>query len=127
MQTGRILRTQPQKEKTMTELLKKQQRFTVMTADLIKFLTEKGYGITFGEAWRTPEQAEINAKKGIGIKNSLHIDRLAIDLNLFADDVWLKNTDSYKTAGEYWESIGGTWGGRFGDGNHFSLEHNGRK
>ncbi|HAO1973206.1 TPA: M15 family peptidase, partial [Escherichia coli] len=31
--------------------------------------------------------------------------------------------------GEYWESIGGTWGGRFSraDGNHFSLEHNGVK
>lgn len=111
----------------MTELLKKQQRFAVMAADLIKFLTEKGYGITFGEAWRTPEQAALNAAKGIGIKNSLHIDRLAIDLNLFADGVWLKNPDNYKTAGEFWESIGGTWGGRFGDANHFSLTHDGRK
>ncbi|HBJ0947911.1 TPA: M15 family metallopeptidase, partial [Escherichia coli] len=30
--------------------------------------------------------------------------------------------------GEYWESLGGSWGGRFKsrpDGNHFSLEHNG--
>ena len=29
--------------------------------------------------------------------------------------------------GEYWESIGGSWGGRFNDGNHYSLEHNGVK
>jgi len=29
--------------------------------------------------------------------------------------------------GLYWESIGGSWGGRFGDGNHFSLEHEGRR
>ena len=111
----------------MTELLEKQQRFTTMVASLISFITQKGYGVTFGEAWRTPEQAALNAAKGIGIKNSLHIDRLAIDLNLFADDVWLRNPDSYQTAGEYWEKIGGTWGGRFGDANHFSLTHEGRK
>lgn len=29
--------------------------------------------------------------------------------------------------GEYWESIGGAWGGRFNDGNHYSLGHGGRK
>lgn len=30
--------------------------------------------------------------------------------------------------GQYWESLGGSWGGRFKsrpDGNHFSLEHDG--
>ena len=127
MQTGRILRTQPQKEKTMTELLAKQQKFSVMVASLIKFLTEKGYGITLGEAWRTPEQAALNAAKGIGIKNSLHADRLAIDLNLFLDGVFLRNPESYQLAGDYWVAIGGTWGGRFGDANHFSLPNEGRK
>jgi len=29
--------------------------------------------------------------------------------------------------GEYWESIGGSWGGRFGDGNHYSLKYKGRR
>jgi len=29
--------------------------------------------------------------------------------------------------GEYWEGMGGSWGGRFSDGNHFSLTHNGVK
>jgi len=111
----------------MSELLAKQQKFTVMVASLIKFLTEKGYGITFGEAWRPPEQAALNAAKGIGIKNSLHGDRLAIDLNLFLDGVFLQNPKGYELAGQYWETIGGTWGGRFGDANHFSLTHDGRK
>jgi hypothetical protein len=27
----------------------------------------------------------------------------------------------------FWESIGGSWGGRFNDGNHYSLEHRGMK
>lgn len=111
----------------MTELLAKQQKFSVMVAKLIQFLAGKGYGITFGEAWRTPEQAALNAAKGIGIKNSLHSDRLAIDLNLFLDGVFLRNPESYQLAGDYWVAIGGTWGGRFGDANHFSLTYEGRK
>ncbi|MGO3686517.1 MAG: M15 family metallopeptidase, partial [Proteus vulgaris] len=41
---------------------------------------------------------------------------------------YLTATSDYKELGEYWESLGGSWGGRFKtrpDGNHFSLEHNG--
>lgn len=111
----------------MENLLQKQKRFAAMAAELIRKANQMGFGVTLGEAWRTPEQAKLNAQKKTGIKNSLHCDRLAIDINLFADDVYLTNSESYQQLGEYWESIGGTWGGRFGDGNHFSLEHNGRK
>ncbi|HFO5822228.1 TPA: M15 family metallopeptidase, partial [Escherichia coli] len=88
-----------------------------------------GYRLTFGEAYRTPEQAALNAKSGKGIRNSLHTLRLAVDFNLFINGKYQADTDAYRPLGEYWESIGGTWGGRFSraDGNHFSLEHNGMK
>ncbi|EPX9918545.1 M15 family metallopeptidase, partial [Escherichia coli] len=88
-----------------------------------------GYRLTFGEAYRTPEQAALNAKSGKGIRNSLHTLRLAVDFNLFINGKYQADTDAYRPLGEYWESIGGTWGGRFSraDGNHFSLEHNGVK
>jgi hypothetical protein len=69
----------------------------------------------------------VGAKKSYSSANSLHKDRLAIDLNLFKNQDYLKSTEDYLPLGEYWESIGGAWGGRFNDGNHFSLEHNGRK
>lgn len=112
----------------MAETLRqKQSRFAVMAARLILKAQEMGYEVTFGEAWRTPEQAALNAKKGTGISNSLHGDRLAIDLNLYKDGKWLDKTDDHKPLGEWWESIGGTWGGRFKDGNHYSLAHGGRK
>ncbi|MBZ8930780.1 M15 family metallopeptidase, partial [Escherichia coli] len=90
---------------------------------------EHGYRLTFGEAYRTPEQAALNAKSGKGIRNSLHTLRLAVDFNLFINGEYQADTDAYRPLGEYWESIGGTWGGRFSraDGNHFSLEHNGVK
>ena len=49
------------------------------------------------------------------------------NLNLFVDGVWLQSTEAHRELGEWWESVGGSWGGRFGDGNHYSLAHEGRK
>ncbi|MDZ7322951.1 M15 family metallopeptidase [Kosakonia sacchari] len=110
-------------------LSEKQQKFTVMIGELIKWAAKNGYGLTFGEAYRTPEQAQLNAKNGKGIVNSLHTQRLAVDFNLFINGQYQTDSAAYKPLGEFWESIGGVWGGRFSrpDGNHFSLEHNGVK
>ncbi|EPF5079038.1 M15 family metallopeptidase [Yersinia enterocolitica] len=111
-------------------LSEKQAVFTLMIAQLINWADEHGYRLTFGEAWRTPEQAALNARSGKGILNSLHTQRLAVDFNLFINGQYQTSTEAYKPLGEYWESIGGAWGGRFKsnpDGNHFSLEHNGVK
>ncbi|HBW2562927.1 TPA: M15 family peptidase, partial [Salmonella enterica] len=47
-------------------LSEKQQLFTIMVANLIHWAEEHGYRLTFGEAYRTPEQAALNAKKGSG-------------------------------------------------------------
>lgn len=108
-------------------LSEKQQLFTKLIAQLILWADEKGLRLTFGEAYRTPEQAALNAKSGKGIANSLHTQRLAVDLNLFKNGVYQTDSAAYKELGIYWESLGGAWGGRFSrpDGNHFSLEHNG--
>ena len=105
----------------------KQRKFTRMIADLIVFAYGNGFELTFAEAYRTPEQAALNAKAGKGISTSLHLDRLAVDFNLFKDGAYLSQTEDHRPLGEYWESIGGAWGGRFKDGNHYSLEHGGRK
>lgn len=105
----------------------KQCEFSLMVAALITWLYSQGYECSFGEAWRPPEQAALNELKGTGVKNSLHIIRLAIDLNFFKNGTWLKSTDQLLPIGLKWESMGGSWGGRFHkpDGNHFSLEHEG--
>jgi hypothetical protein len=91
-----------------------------MVADLIVFAYTQGYELTLGDAYRDPRCPYSH-------DNSLHHWRLAIDMNLFKDGTWLKNTEDHTPLGEYWESIGGTWGGRFGDGNHYSLSHNGMR
>lgn len=109
-------------------LSEKQQQFTLMIGKLIMWAGGQGYGLTFSEAYRTPEQAKLNAKSGSGITNSLHTQRLAVDFNLFIKGEYQTKTEAYKPLGEYWESLGGSWGGRFKsnpDGNHFSLANNG--
>jgi hypothetical protein len=98
----------------------KQRKFTLMVAELITWAYEHGYELTFGDAYRDP-------RVEYGHPKSLHRQRLAIDLNLFKDGVYHDSTDAHSPLGLKWESMGGTWGGRFKDGNHYSLEHNGVK
>lgn len=107
----------------------KQRKFTKLVGVLIAFAYSEGYELTFAEAYRTPEQAALNAKTGAGISNSLHTKRLAVDMNLFIDGVYQTQSEAYKPLGEYWKSLDPdcAWGGDFSrpDGNHFSLSHEG--
>lgn len=104
-------------------LRQKQSLFVFLVARLIIFANENGYEFTFGEAYRTPEQAELNAKKGIGIKDSLHTQKLAIDLNLFKNGQYLSSTEAHRLMGEWWERQHSLcrWGGRWNDGNHYEI------
>ena len=106
----------------------KQRQFTLMVAELIQWAYSEGYEITFGDAYRDPRlHGEIGEKKGYGRSKSNHKQRLAIDLNLFKDGKYLTTTEDHQPLGEKWEAMGGAWGGRFDDGNHYSLEHHGRR
>jgi len=104
-------------------LSERQQIFATNVARLILNINGSGCACTFGEVYRTPEQAALNAANGIGIKNSLHCKRLAVDLNIFRQGIYLSNTEAYTPFGEYWESLDplNRWGGRFKDGNHFEM------
>lgn len=103
-------------------LRSKQYKFTRMVADLILQASSMGYEVTLGDAYRDPRlHGQMGEKKGYGHIRSYHKLRLAIDLNLFKDGVYLEGTEAHRPLGEWWESQGGTWGGRFNDGNHYSL------
>lgn len=111
-------------------LSQKQRRFVRYVGLLIEHAYALGYELTFAEAYRTPEQARFNAQNGTGIGNSLHTQRLAIDLNLFKDGKFLTTSADHQPLGEWWEKLDPDcrWGGRFSrpDGNHYSLAHDGR-
>ena len=113
----------------MSETLRqKQSRFASMVPRLIDKAIEMGYDVTLGDANRDERVfGPVGVFKGYGNASSCHKLRLAIDLNLFKDGKFLSTTEDHRPLGEWWESIGGTWGGRFEDGNHYSLEHEGRK
>jgi hypothetical protein len=105
----------------------KQERFTLMLATFLVLINLRGYKTRLKEVERTAAGAAANAAKGTGIVNSLHRISLAADVVLTKNGVLLTNSADYREAGELWESLGGSWGGRFSkpDGNHFSLAHNG--
>lgn len=106
----------------------KQRKFTQMIGKLIEFAYASGYELTFGDAYRDPRvHGDVGAKKSYSSASSNHKIRLAVDFNLFKDGQYKTRSEDYTELGVYWESLGGAWGGRFNDGNHFSLEHGGRK
>ena len=99
-----------------------------MVPGLIDKALELGFEITLGDAFRDPRlHGEVGVKKGYGHPKSAHKMKLAIDINLFKNGKYLGSTEAHQELGEWWESQGGTWGGRFFDGNHYSLEHGGIK
>lgn len=115
----------------MSETLRqKQSRFAKMVPRLIDKAHELGFEITLGDAYRDPRVfGAIGVKLGYGHSKSGHKHRLAIDLNLFRGGVFLDSTEAHRPLGEWWELQGRDhkWGGRFNDGNHYSIEFNGIK
>lgn len=116
----------------MAETLRqKQSRFARSVPLLLQYIFARGYEATLGEAWRTQAQAQANAASGAGIADSLHIERLAIDVNLFRDGLYLGDSESHRPFGTFWKSLGDDhfWGGDFTkpDGNHYSIGYGGRK
>lgn len=108
-----------------------QEQFSQDVALLLQYAKAAGYGITFGEAWRTPQQAQWDADHGTGIACSLHLQRLAIDLNVFVGGVYQSDdsTGCYSSMGEHWKTLGPDhyWGGDFArkDLDHFSISPDG--
>lgn len=107
----------------------KQELFMRLLPRLLDFIHSREYAVRGGELLRDERVAEMNAITGKGIVNSLHREKLAIDLNLFHKGKFLTSSVDHKPFGEYWESLHPlcSWGGRFGDGNHYSITHGGRK
>ena len=102
----------------MSELGDKRKLFTRCVPKLLAKMFEDGMQPMIG-------------KDGLRhMKGSLHYDGLAVDIDLCdKEGKYLPNTDDHKKYGEYWESLDPlcTWGGRFNDGNHYSVTMGGRK
>ena len=104
------------------QLGKEQEDFTYHFALLIMHAYELGYKIRLGHTLRCQDCP-------VGKKNSLHKSKLAGDILLFKDGVFLTKTEDHRILGEWWEKQHplATWGGHFNDGNHYSFTRWGRK
>lgn len=102
--------------------------FAKLLPRLIDKAFELGFEVTLGDTFRDPRvHGAVGVKLGYGHPKSCHKLRLAVDLNLFKDGKFLETTEDHRPLGEWWESVGGTWGGRFNDANHYSFEWEGQK
>lgn len=122
-----ILATKPLRTETLRQ---KQTRFALAVPRLIDCAFSMGYNVTLGEIERTHAQAAANAKLGVGIAGSLHLQRLAIDLHLFdAQGVYIVDGRGHAQLGTFWKSLSPDhrWGGDFQarDFNHYSLSPDG--
>lgn len=111
----------------------KQRLFVRLLPRLFDYAHSMGYELTLGDGYRDPRVfGAIGESKGYGHSKSAHKQRLAIDLNLFKDGVYLSDSKAHAFLGAYWKALNPLccWGGDFktnADGNHYSITHEGRK
>ena len=115
------------------KLSQKQQLFTSNIARLILYAENRGYGLSFGHAWRSPEEQDRLFRQGLSkTLNSMHLSRLAVDFNVFSEGRLVLDCSRIKELGDYWESLhpknrwGGDWNGNdlqdgFIDCPHFEM------
>jgi hypothetical protein len=104
-------------------LSEKQMLFAQDTARLFNYIWETGNQFTYGRAYDTPEEQQRLFDAGLSeTLNSLHLKRLAIDLNIFVDGELTYDVDTLRHIGEFWKSLSpnNEWGGSWGwDAGHF--------
>jgi hypothetical protein len=108
----------------MSELFDKRKLFTECYVKLLQKMMDDG---------KTP----LIMKDGLKhMKNSLHYDGLAQDVDLFDGTKYLSSTEDHRPYGLFWESLHPDcyWGGNGlkedglkNDGNHYSVTMGGRK
>lgn len=130
------------------DIHEQQHRFLVMLGSFLLKVEAvcRQYGLraACGNCWRSPEEAKRLALEGKGIADSLHIDRLAFDLILKAQDEhgrWLPlhgQHEAWRELGIFWKSLSDLhrWGGsryvfpegdfaKTNDAGHFSSTRRG--
>lgn len=119
----------------MSKLLQSQFLFSIHVQKLIQWAVVRGYMFTYGEVYRTKEQQFIYYKAGLTkTLDSLHMQRLAVDFNIFKNGKLLESRKEIQPLGEYWKALSdyNIWGGDFNnngdteddnfhDPNHFQT------
>ena len=101
-------------------LRQKQTRFWAMVGMLLVKAASMKMPMFATEWIRDLATQRVYVARGVSkTLKSRHLEGLAIDF-VFLDDIQDDgkinyDAEKYRPFGEYWESLGGRWGGRFGD------------
>ena len=110
------------------KLSQRQQHFAVNVSLLLMRANRLRIGLTFGAVWRNNERLKcpkcktrhslqellfFNGRSKIK-RGGKHAQRLAIDLIVWRNGKPCWDGEPYRMLGEFWESLGERWGGRFG-------------
>lgn len=95
----------------------RQELFARLFAKLLAKMHREGYETRLGHVHRTDPK----------YKRRCHWYKLAGDVHLFKDGKYLTRTEDHARFGEWWERQHelARWGGRFHDGNHYSITYRG--
>ena len=96
-----------------------QIKFTQMIALMVGYATLRGWGLTYGDAYR-------DRRVTYGHPESLHRWRLAVDFNLFKDGIFVADGTGHDALHDYWDTVGGA-PRIVDDMNHYSLKHRGMR
>ena len=89
------------------------RKVTHMQALLVLHAEQLGLQLA-GKWWYRPK------KSGVGHKDSLHHDSLALDFDAYRDGVYLPSGKEHEALHDYWDSIGGNER-ILNDMNHYSY------
>jgi hypothetical protein len=89
---------------------------SIFQAYLVQYCLEHGYMATYGDTYRDP-------RCPYGSEVSSHHMRLAMDINLIKNRKLIRNSQGHRDLGKFWKSLSHkcTWGGDWGDYNHYSF------
>lgn len=113
-----------------SELRKRQELFVWCTSQWLAYFyathAPNGYSLTRGEGY-VGDSIDKPGEDSPHLRRGGHFNRTADDWNLFGPDgAYISNGDHpvWLDLGEKWEGLHplARWGGRFGDGNHLSIE-----
>lgn len=89
--------------------------FVPVAKRLLVALTERGFSPIPRDTLRTPVEAARNARKGVGIVDSVHCHGAALDVicDLHGWECAANGCEFYAALGEIAEDMGLVWGGRW--------------
>ena len=102
----------------------KQRIFTFNIHILIDWAYKNGFELSFGEVYRTVEQQKIYFDTGKSkTMNSRHIQRMAVDFNIFIAGELINDPAKIQPLGEFWITLNtdNVWGGDW-DRDHSVLD-----